>query len=100
MKKTAIIMSVLCLAAVCARAQVVISDSDKARAAELVKQMTHDEKIDYIAGARSFFTHAIPRLGIPEIRMADGPQGIRNNTVSTLFPCGILTASPTATVPP
>ncbi|MBR0174995.1 MAG: glycoside hydrolase family 3 C-terminal domain-containing protein [Bacteroidales bacterium] len=93
MKKTAIIMSVLCLAAVCARAQVVISDSDKARAAELVKQMTLDEKIDYIAGARSFFTHAIPRLGIPEIRMADGPQGIRNNTVSTLFPCGILTAS-------
>ena len=93
MKKTAIIMSVLCLAAVCARAQVVISESDKARAAELVKQMTLDEKIDYIAGARSFFTHAIPRLGIPEIRMADGPQGIRNNTVSTLFPCGILTAS-------
>ena len=44
MKKTAIIMSVLCLAAVCARAQVVISDSDKARAAELVKQMTLDEK--------------------------------------------------------
>ena len=93
MKKTAIIMSVLCLATLSARAQVVISESDKARAAELVKQITLDEKIDYIAGARSFFTHAIPRLGIPEIRMADGPQGIRNNTVSTLFPCGILTAS-------
>ena len=77
MKKTAIIMSVLCLAAVCARAQVVISDSDKARAAELVKQMTLDEKIDYIAGARSFFTHAIPRLGIPEVWHTDGPHGIR-----------------------
>ena len=54
MKKTAIIMSVLCLAAVCARAQVVISDSDKARAAELVKQMTLEEKCRFIAGARSF----------------------------------------------
>ena len=93
MKRIAILVLLLCLATLSARAQVVISESDKARAAELVKQMTLDEKIDYIAGARSFFTHAIPRLGIPEIRMADGPQGIRNNTVSTLFPCGILTAS-------
>ena len=93
MKKTAIIMSVLCLAAVCARAQVVISDSDKAQAAELVKQMTLEEKCRFIAGARSFFTYAIPRLGIPEIRMADGPQGVRNNTVSTLYPCGILTSA-------
>ena len=93
MKKTAIMMLILCLAAQNVRAQVVISEAHKQRAASLVNQMTLDEKIDFIAGARSFYTHAVPRLGIPEIRMADGPQGIRNNTVSTLFPCGILTAS-------
>lgn len=63
------------------------------RARALVKSMTLEEKCDYIGAARSFIIRAVPRLGIPEIRMADGPQGIRNNTVSTLYPCGILSAS-------
>lgn len=76
-----------------AKAQVQITPQDKERASALVKQMTLEEKCRFIAGARSFYTYAIPRLGIPEIRMADGPQGVRNNTVSTLYPCGILTAA-------
>ena len=76
-----------------AKAQVQITPQDKERASALVKQMTLEEKCRFIAGARSFYTYAIPRLCIPEIRMADGPQGVRNNTVSTLYPCGILTAS-------
>ncbi len=74
-------------------AQVKISQADKDRAASLVAQMTLEEKIDYIAGEKSFYMRPIPRLGIPRIRMADGPQGIRNNTRSTLYPCGIMTAS-------
>ena len=67
-------------------------EGDK-RAMDLVSRMTLEEKCDYIGAARSFVIRSIPRLGIPEVRMADGPQGIRNNTVSTLYPCGILTAS-------
>jgi len=63
------------------------------RAKTLVNQMTLIEKIDYIGGYKGFYIRAIPRLGIPEIRMADGPQGVRNNTKSTLYPCGIATTS-------
>lgn len=65
--------------------------SEKAK--QLVSRMTLEEKCDYIGSARSFIIRSVPRLGIPEIRMADGPQGIRNNTTSTLYPCGILSAS-------
>ena len=70
-----------------------IGEQDKKRAAELVARMTLSEKIAYISGLRSFYIRAVERLGIPEIRMADGPQGVRNNTKSTLFPCGIMTAA-------
>ena len=90
---TTLIGAVLCLSAFSGKAQVVITQAHKDRAAELVSKMTTEEKIRFIAGQRSFFTYPIERLGIPQIRMADGPQGIRNNTVSTLYPCGILTAA-------
>ena len=74
-------------------AQVRITPENEERAEAIVKKMTIEEKIGLIAGERSFFTRAYPHLGIPQIRMADGPQGIRNNTNSTMYPCGILTAS-------
>ena len=70
-----------------------ITQKDKDRAAALVKQMTLEEKLSYIGGHEGFYIRAIPRLNIPQIRMADGPQGVRNNTQSTMFACGIAAAS-------
>ena len=68
----------------------VITQRDKDRAAEIVSRMTLDEKIDLISGKDDgFHTAAIPHLGIPSVRMADGPQGVRNKTNSTYYPCGI-----------
>lgn len=56
--------------------------------------MTLEEKIDYLGGDVDGFTiRAIPRLGLPAVRMADGPQGMRNGVQSTLYPCGILSAA-------
>lgn len=65
------------------------------RAAELVSQMTLEEKVSLIAGDREnpFYTEAVPRLGIPSIQTADGPQGIRRKTKSTLYPSGIAMAA-------
>ena len=70
-----------------------VSEDAKRRAAELVAKMTLEEKLDYIGGYNSFYIRAIPRLGIPEIRMADGPQGVRNNTQSTMYASGIAAAA-------
>ena len=75
-----------------------VRQSDRDRAASLVSQMTLDEKIEMISGkVDGFNTFAIPRLGIPAVRMADGPQGVRNvkakNIQSTFYPCGISAAA-------
>lgn len=77
----------------------VITPEVKKRADEILKQMTLDEKIDYIGGEKIIYPGIRPmsRFGIPHIRMADGPQGIRkydnNSLYSTLYPCGIVSAS-------
>lgn len=70
-----------------------VTDEAKDRAAELVSKMTLDEKLSYIGGYKNFYIRPIERLGIPEIRMADGPQGVRNDTRSTMYPSGIAAAS-------
>lgn len=71
-----------------------ITKACKDRAKSLVDQMTLQEKVEYIAGYRDgFYIRPVERLGIPEIRMADGPQGVRNNTKSTLFACGVAAAA-------
>lgn len=44
---------------------------------DLVKKLTLDEKIGMIHGAGLFRTAGVPRLGIPELHMSDGPMGVR-----------------------
>ena len=74
-------------------AQYKVTEEHKQRAAEVVKKMTLEEKIDYIGGYKRWYVRAIPRLGLPAVRMADGPQGVRNNTKSTLYPSGVAAAA-------
>lgn len=60
---------------------------------KLVSQMTLEEKIDLIGGYKNFYIRGIERLGIPEIRIADGPVGIRNFGPSTAYPASISLAA-------
>jgi beta-glucosidase len=71
-----------------------VTQEHRDRAAELVSQMTLEEKCAYVGGSEDgFYIRPVERLGIPLIRMADGPQGVRNNTRSTLFACGVAAAA-------
>ncbi|HMI84166.1 MAG TPA: glycoside hydrolase family 3 C-terminal domain-containing protein [Polyangiaceae bacterium] len=59
----------------------------------LLKKMTLEEKVDYLGGVDGFYIRAIERLGLPALKMADGPFGVRNYGPSTAFPAGIALAA-------
>ncbi len=46
----------------------------------LISQMTLEEKASLCSGADSWKTRAIDRLGIPSMRVTDGPHGVRRAT--------------------
>src|SRR5947207_8638195 len=71
----------------------VIRDAED-RVESILKQMTLEEKIDLLGGIDSFFIRGVPRLGVPRLKMADGPIGVRNYGPATTMAGGIaLTAT-------
>lgn len=63
------------------------------RVKDLVGRMTLEEKIDMLGGFEAFYIRPNERLGIPKIKMADGPLGVRNYGKATAFPAGIAFAA-------
>lgn len=60
---------------------------------DIISHMTLEEKIDFIGGYESFNIRGYEHLGIPEIRFADGPVGVRNYGKSTSYPASITLAA-------
>jgi beta-glucosidase len=68
--------------------------SEQQKVDALVKQMTLQQKLDYIGGT-GFAARGVPSLGIPALEMSDGPFGVRSNSgfPSTTYGAGINLAA-------
>ena len=64
---------------------------------KLLQDLTLREKISLMSGFNSWYTNKIDRLGIPSIKMSDGPNGVRGDSnsgkSSACFPCAISIGS-------
>ena len=49
----------------------------EARVQDALARMTLEEKVRLCTAQSKFSSHGVPRLGIPEIWMSDGPHGVR-----------------------
>ncbi|GGS12737.1 hypothetical protein GCM10010252_60280 [Streptomyces aureoverticillatus] len=70
------------------------------RVESLVRRLTLDEKISLLHGAndpkglgQAGYVPGVPRLGIPELRLADGPAGVRVTAHATALPAPVLLAA-------
>lgn len=64
----------------------------EARVQAILSQMTTEEKILYIGGTPFFDIKPLPRFGLPQIFITDGPIGVRLQP-STRYPAGIALAA-------
>ncbi|WP_406859550.1 beta-glucosidase [Streptomyces sp. HUAS MG47] len=70
------------------------------RVEELLGALTLDEKISLLHGAgdpkslgQAGYVPGVPRLGIPELRLADGPAGVRVRANATALPAPVMLAA-------
>ena len=63
------------------------------RVDSILSKMTLDDKLEIIGGINDFFTRPNPRLGIPSLKMSDGPMGVHDYGLTTAYPAGIALAA-------
>src|SRR5205085_11745931 len=91
-KKVLGILLFACLAAVAQNTSSAPADVEK-RVDSIIARMTLEEKIDMLGGVDGFYIRPLPRLGLPALKMADGPVGVRNWGPSTALAGGIALAA-------
>ncbi|KAG8761181.1 hypothetical protein FRC14_006230 [Serendipita sp. 396] len=74
------------------------SDFSNANIDSVVEELLPDEAIKLIAGVGWWHTAAISRLGVPAIKVSDGPNGVRggqflNSTPAKAIPCATALGS-------
>lgn len=62
---------------------------------DVLGKLTLTEKVALLSGRDTWHTNSVPWLGIPSLRVSDGPNGVRgikffNGTPAAYLPCGKL----------
>ena len=73
------------VAAIWAQATSASTSAIEARADAMLRQLSLEEKIDLIGGVDDFYIREIKHIGLPRLKMSDGPIGVRNYGPSTTF---------------
>jgi len=74
------ILCLLCFAGMQAQTKPVYLDNSQPielRIKDALSKMTLEEKVKLCTAQSKFSSHGVPRLGIPELWMSDGPHGVR-----------------------
>lgn len=69
------------------------SNPSEARIEAILQKMTLEEKIDAIGGVNGFDVRGLERLGIPLLKTADSPFGVRRDSRSNVMVGGIALAA-------
>ncbi len=59
----------------------------------LLGKMTLEEKITLLGGMNDFYIRPLPRFGLPQLRMSDGPMGVHDYGETTAYAAGIALAA-------
>ena len=74
-----------------------MDDLDNEEIERLIGAMSLDEKASLTAGASMWYLPPVERLGIPALKMSDGPSGVRGDSLlgrrSLSVPCGMAIGS-------
>ncbi len=74
-----------------------MTTTPEAEIEHLIGEMTLDEKASLTAGTSLWYVPAVERLGIPSLKVSDGPSGVRGDSLvgrrSLSFPCGTAVGS-------
>jgi len=73
-------------------------EAENERIEELLNRLTHEEKVSLLAGSGRWSTVPIDRVGIPRLKVTDGPNGARgedenHGLTSACFPAGVALAA-------
>ncbi|MGH9405280.1 MAG: glycoside hydrolase family 3 C-terminal domain-containing protein [Terriglobia bacterium] len=59
------------------------------KADAMLAKLTLQQKIELLGGEDSMFTHAMASIGLPQLKMSDGPVGVRTWGPDTAYAAGI-----------
>ncbi len=85
-----VVACALAVSAAALKAQTQLSAAEiNQRVNAMLAKLTLAQKIQLIGGVDGMYTHAIPQIGLPGLRMSDGPIGVRSWGPDTAYAAGI-----------